>query len=46
MSSGRISKSRTSVSFMTAYIKKHRNLPLTPEEERLETARMLARKEK
>lgn len=46
MSNGRISKSRTSVSFMTAYIKKHLNLPLTPEEERLENARMLARKEK
>jgi len=29
---------------MTAYIKKHLNLLLTPEEERLENARMLARK--
>ena len=38
MSSGRISKSRTSVSLMTAYIKKHLNLPLKPEEERLENA--------
>jgi len=31
---------------MTAYIKKHLNLPLTPEEERSENARMLAGKEK
>ena len=46
MFSGRIFKSRTSVSLMTAYIKKHLNLPLSPEEERLENARVLARKEK
>lgn len=46
MFSGRISKSRTSVSLMTAYIKKHLNLPLTAEEENLENARVLARKEK
>ena len=37
-SSGGISKSRTSVSLMSAYIKKFLNLPLTPEEEMLENA--------
>ena len=46
MSSGRISKSRTSVSFMTAYIKKHLNLPLKPEEERLENALVSAGRDK
>jgi DNA sulfur modification protein DndB len=46
MLSGRISKSRTCVSLMSAYIKKHLKLPLTPEEERLENACMLARREK
>lgn len=46
MFSGRISKTRTCVSFMTAYIKKYLNLPLTPEEERLENARVSAGKEK
>jgi DNA sulfur modification protein DndB len=40
MFSGRISKARTCVSFMTAYIKKHLELPLTGEEERLETSRI------
>ncbi|MFN6462677.1 MAG: DNA sulfur modification protein DndB [Nostoc sp. DedVER02] len=40
MHSGRISKARTCVSFMTAYIKKRLELPLTVEEERLETTRM------
>ena len=40
MFSGRISKARTCVSFMTAYIKKCLSLPLTPEEERLENARV------
>lgn len=46
MFGGRISKSRTSVSLMTAYIKKHLNLPLTPEEERLENARVSLEREK
>ena len=46
MFSGRISKARTCVSLMTAYIKKHLNLPLTPEQERLENARVLVRREK
>jgi DNA sulfur modification protein DndB len=46
MFGGRISKSRTSVSWMTAYIKKHLNLPLTPEEERLEIASVSAGEEK
>lgn len=45
MSSSRISKSRNSVSFMTAYIKKCLSLPLTPKEERLENARVLAGRE-
>ncbi|MBD1897630.1 DNA sulfur modification protein DndB [Coleofasciculus sp. FACHB-129] len=43
MSSGGISKSRTSVTQMSAYIKKHLNLPLTAEEERLENARLIRR---
>ena len=42
MSGGRISKSRTCVSFMNAYVKKSLELPLTPEEERLERAHTLA----
>lgn len=46
MSSGQISKSRTSVSLMTAYIKKQLNLPLTLEEERLENVYVSAGREK
>jgi DNA sulfur modification protein DndB len=38
MSKGGISQSQTSVSQMTAYIKKYLGLPLTSEEERLENA--------
>jgi hypothetical protein len=38
MSKGGISQSQTSVSRMAAYIKKYLNLPLKPEEERLEDA--------
>ncbi len=38
MSKGGISQSQTSVSRMTAYIKKYLDLPLTLEEERLEDA--------
>jgi len=40
MAKGGISQSRTSVSRMTAYIKKYLNLPLTPEEEQLENGRV------
>lgn len=46
MFSGRISKARTCVSLMTAYLKKHLNLPLTSEEERLENARVSLGREK
>lgn len=42
MFGGRISKSRTCVSFMNAYIKKALEVPLTAEEERLEKAHALA----
>jgi DNA sulfur modification protein DndB len=38
MYGGRLSKSRTCVAFMTAYLKKAMKLPLTTEEERLEKA--------
>jgi DNA sulfur modification protein DndB len=36
---GRVSKSLTSVTLMTSYLKKYLGLPLTPEEERLERER-------
>lgn len=42
MFGGRLSKSRTCVSFMTAYLKKAMELPLTAEEERLEKVYSLA----
>lgn len=38
MFGGKLSKSRTCVAFMTAYLKQAMRLPLTPEEERLEKA--------
>ncbi|GAC1495913.1 MAG: DNA sulfur modification protein DndB [Chamaesiphon sp.] len=40
MVGSRISKSRTSLSLMTAYIKNRLNLPLTPEEEHLENTHL------
>jgi DNA sulfur modification protein DndB len=46
MSKGGISQSQTSVSRMTAYIKRYLDLPLTLEEERLEDAPVAARREK
>jgi DNA sulfur modification protein DndB len=46
MSKGGISQSQTSVSRMTAYIKKYLNLPLTLEEERLENAPVAVGREK
>ncbi len=46
MSKGGISQSQTSVSRMTAYIKRYLSLPLTLEEERLEDAPVEARREK
>jgi DNA sulfur modification protein DndB len=45
MSKGGISQSQSSVSRMTAYIKKYLGLPLTVEEERLVDAPVAARKE-
>ncbi|KAM3091279.1 DNA sulfur modification protein DndB [Phormidesmis sp. 146-35] len=42
MYGGRLSKSRTCVSFMTAYLKQAMKLPLTTEEDRLEKAYTLA----
>lgn len=44
MFGGRLSKSRTCVSFMTTYLKKAMKLPLTLQEERLEKAYALASK--
>jgi DNA sulfur modification protein DndB len=44
MSKGGISQSQTSVSLMVAYLKKYLDLPLMPEEERLENA-LLANKQ-
>jgi DNA sulfur modification protein DndB len=46
MSKGGISQSQSSVSRMTAYLKKYLNLPLTSEEERLEDSPVAARREK
>lgn len=42
MAAGRLSKSKTSVIFMTAYVKKALGLPLTSEEEQLERVYVLA----
>ncbi|PSN10279.1 DNA sulfur modification protein DndB, partial [filamentous cyanobacterium CCT1] len=42
MVAGRLSKSRTSIDFMTAYVKKALGLPLTAEEEKLERVYVLA----
>jgi DNA sulfur modification protein DndB len=40
LSDGRVSKSLSSVSLMTSYLKKYLGLPLTPKEERLEIDRV------
>ncbi|KAI9130031.1 DNA sulfur modification protein DndB [Acaryochloris sp. CCMEE 5410] len=42
MSAGRLSKSRASINFLTAYVKKALGLPLTTEEENLERVHALA----
>jgi DNA sulfur modification protein DndB len=42
MVAGRLSKSKTSIIFMTAYIKKALGLSLTPEEKQLERVYVLA----
>ena len=46
MSKGGISQAQSSVSRMTAYVKRYLGLPLTLEEERLEDAPVAARREK
>lgn len=42
MSAGRLSKSRASINFLTAYVKKALGLPLTADEEQLERVHALA----